>query len=113
MALNISSRVVDGVTVVDVEGRIVLGEEASSLRDAVKDLLKLTKKIVLNLKGVGYIDSGGLGVLVSIHTSSHNQQASVKLTHLTPKVDTLLQVTKLLTVFDVYATEEEALKSFA
>ena len=113
MDLKITTRSVGGVTVVDCNGRLVLGDEASLLRDTIKGLLPQTSKIVLNMKNVGYIDSGGLGTLVGIYTSARNQGKDVKLAELTPKANNLLQVTKLLTVFDVHESEHSALRSFA
>jgi anti-sigma B factor antagonist len=112
MDLKITTKVVEGVTIAEVHGRVVLGDEASHLREFVKDLLTKTDKVILNLRNVSFIDSGGLGVLVSIHTTAQHKATPVKLSQLTPKVDTLLQVTKLLTVFDVYTTDEEAIASF-
>lgn len=114
MSLKASSRQVDGVTVVDLSGRIVLGEGSDTLRDALKDLVnKGQKKILLNLADVNYIDSSGLGALVSGYTSLASQQGQLKLVNLTKKVQDLLQITKLLTVFEVFEDETAALKSFA
>ena len=113
MSLKASSRQVDGVTVVDLSGRIVLGEGSDTLREALRDLVDHgRKKILLNLADVNYIDSSGLGALVSGYTSLAGQQGQLKLVNLTKKVHDLLQITKLLTVFEVYEDEEAALKSF-
>lgn len=112
MQLKVNTRTVDGILVVDCHGRIIFGEESASLRDTVKALLTDNKKIILNLGGINYIDSGGLGTLVSLYTTARNAGSSIKLSNLTQRVGDLLQVTKLLTVFDVYETEKEALESF-
>ena len=113
MALTISSREVDGVTVLDLSGRITLGEGSVQLRDAVSGLIsKGTKGILLNLSDVNYIDSSGLGELVSAFTTAKNQGADVKLLGLTKKVKDVLQLTKLYTVFDIYDDEASAIASF-
>ena len=112
MQLRLSTRTVDGVVVVDCGGRIVFGDEAALLRDTVKKLLTENNRIVLNLSGVNYIDSGGLGTLVALYTSAHNAGGSIKLANLTKRVGDLLQVTKLVTVFEVYGSEEQAVQSF-
>jgi anti-sigma B factor antagonist len=113
MALTIASREVDGVTVLDLSGRITLGEGSVQLRDAVRGLItKGQKKILLNLAEVNYIDSSGLGELVSAFTTAKNQQADVKLLSLTKKVHDLLQLTKLYTVFDIKDDEASAIASF-
>ena len=113
MALAISSREVDGVTVLDLSGRITLGEGSVQLRDAIRDLIgKGQQKILLDLGDVNYIDSSGLGELVSAYTSARNQGATVKLLKLTKKVHDLLQLTKLYTVFDIYDDEASAIASF-
>jgi anti-sigma B factor antagonist len=113
MQLKITKRTVDGILAIGCSGRIVFGEESSMLRDDVKQALHDgAKRIVLNLGEVNYIDSGGLGTLVALHTTAHNAGASIKLAHLTKRVDDLMQVTKLLTVFEVYHSEYEALEAF-
>ena len=112
MQLKLNTRTVDGVLVVDCSGRLIFGEESASLRDTLRDLIPQHKKIVLNLGGVSYIDSGGLGTLVALYTSARNSGSSIKLANLTPRVGDLLQVTKLLTVFEVYDSEDGALESF-
>jgi anti-sigma B factor antagonist len=113
MQLKLSSRVVDGVFIVDCNGRIVFGEEASAVREFVKTALVQHKQIVLNLRNVSYIDSGGLGTMVGLYTSAHAAGGDVKLAQLTDRVGQLLQVTKLVTVFETFETEEAAVKSFA
>ena len=113
MTLKANNRQVDGVTVVDLNGRITLGEGSIILRDTVRDLLsKGRKNILLNLANVTYIDSSGIGELVSAFTSVRNQQGELKLLKLTKKVHDLLQITKLYTVFDVKDEEAEAINSF-
>jgi len=112
MQLRLSTRIVDGIAVLDCAGRIVFGDESSLLRDVAKRLINENKRIVLNLSGVSYIDSGGLGTLVSLYTTAHKTGGSIKLANLTERVGDLLQITKLLTVFEVYDSEEKALDSY-
>jgi anti-sigma B factor antagonist len=112
--MKASTRQVDGVTIVDLSGRITLGEGSVVLRDTIKDLLgKGQKKILLNLGDVSYIDSSGIGELVSAFTSVRNQGGELKLLNLTKKVHDLLQITKLYTVFDVKDDEAVAIGAFA
>jgi anti-sigma B factor antagonist len=113
MQLRMSTRTVDGVMVVDCSGRLVFGEESASLRDTVKKLLAHSPKVVLNLHDVTHVDSGGLGTLVSLYTSARNAGGAVKLARLTQRVGDLLQITKLVTIFDVYDDETKAAKSFS
>jgi anti-sigma B factor antagonist len=113
VALRMNERDVSGVTVLDIEGRIVLGEESNSFREKVKSLLAAgKKKIILNLAQVSYIDSAGLGTLVATFHSARSQGATLKLTNLGAKFKEVLQVTKLMTVFDTYDTEAAAIESF-
>ena len=113
MSLKASSRQTGDVTVVDLSGRIVLGDGSETLRETLRDLVSGGhKKILLNLGDVNYIDSSGLGALVSGYTTLTSQQGQLKLLNLTKKVHDLLQITKLLTVFEVYDNEGSALKSF-
>ena len=112
MQLRMSTRQVDGVLVVDCSGRLVFGEESASLRDTVKQVLVQSPKVVLNLREVNYIDSGGLGTLVSLYTTARNAGGAVKLARLSQRVGDLLQVTKLLTIFEVFDDEEVAAQSF-
>ena len=113
MALTIASRELDGVTILDLSGRITLGEGSVQLRDAIRDLIgKGSKSILLNLGDVNYIDSSGLGELVSAFTTAKNQGAALKLLKLNKKVHDLLQLTKLYTVFDIYDDEASAIASF-
>jgi len=114
VSIKASTRQVDGVTVVDLSGRITLGEGSSTLRDTVRDLLSRgQKKILLNLGDVTYIDSSGIGELVSGFTTVTNQGGQLKLLNLTKKVHDLLQITKLYTVFEVHNDEAAAVRSFS
>jgi anti-sigma B factor antagonist len=113
VALSISTLQLDGVTILDLSGKITLGEGSVQLRDAIRDLIgKGVKSILLSLGNVSYIDSSGLGELVSAFTTAKNQNADVKLLNLTKKVKDVLQVTKLYTVFDIYDDEASAIASF-
>jgi len=114
VALKITTREVDGVTVAALDGRIVLGEESNALREKIKTLVgEGKKKIVLNMDNVTFIDSAGLGTLVASHHSAKAQGAGLKLCHLGTKFQEVLQITKLMTIFDVYNTEAEAVASFS
>ncbi len=114
MALKMTDRTVDGVAIVAIEGRIVLGEESNALREKVKTMLSSgQKKIVLNMTNVSYIDSSGLGTLVASHTSARAQGANLRLANLGSKFQEILQVTKLVTVFEVYPSEAAAIGSFS
>ncbi|MEP6911172.1 MAG: STAS domain-containing protein [bacterium] len=111
--LNISERRVGDVTVLDMDGKITIGEGSVALRTAIRRLLEEgKKKILLNLAKVGYIDSSGIGELVSSYTAINKESGELKLLNLTQKLQDLLTITKLLTVFDVYESEEEALASY-
>jgi len=112
MQLRMSTRTLDGALVVDCSGRLVFGEESASLRDTVKKMLAQSPKVVLNLQEINYIDSGGLGTLVSLYTTARNAGGAVKLARLSQRVGDLLQITKLLTIFEVFDDEEKAAKSF-
>jgi len=114
VALKITTREVNGVTVAALDGRIVLGEESNALREKVKSLVaEGKKKIVLNMNNITFIDSAGLGTLVASHHSAKAQGASLKLCHLGTKFQEVLQITKLMTIFDVYNSEAEAVGSFS
>ncbi|MGA2434189.1 MAG: STAS domain-containing protein [Bryobacteraceae bacterium] len=114
MSATLSPRQVGDVTVIDVSGRITLGEGSSNLRDGIRALLtEGKKKILLNLGDVSYIDSSGIGELVSAYTSVTNQGGKLKLLNLTKRVRDLLQITKLYTVFDVFDAEATAVRSFS
>ena len=113
MSVKLTTRQVGDVTVVDVAGRITLGEGSSALRDAVRDMVsKNQKKILLNLCDVSYIDSSGIGELVSGFTTVTNGGGNLKLLNLNKRVKDLLQITKLYTVFDVKDDETSAVKAF-
>src|SRR5262249_42090658 len=113
VALKMTYREVDGVAVLALDGRIVLGEESNALREKVKSLIaEGKKKIVLNMDNITFIDSAGLGTLVAAHHSAKSQGASLRLCHLGSKFQEVLQITKLLTVFEVYDTEAQAVSSF-
>jgi anti-sigma B factor antagonist len=114
MKLTTSTRQVSGVTVIDITGRIELGEESAAIRDLVCDLLSQGHtQILLNLGEVHYIDSMGLGTLVSAFTSVRKQGGELKLLNLTNKVRDLMQITKLYTIFDIMNDEEAGVKSFS
>jgi anti-sigma B factor antagonist len=113
MTVKMTNSEVDGLSVVALDGRIVLGEESNSLRDKLKSLIAQgKKKIVLNMANIKYIDSAGLGTLIAVHVSAKTQGASVRLCHLGRKFHEVLQITKLLTIFDVYDTQAAAVSSF-
>jgi anti-sigma B factor antagonist len=113
MSLKIETREVAHVTILDITGRIVLGEEIGDLRDAVRALIAQgKKKIILNLVGVDYIDSSGVGELVGSFTTVRNAGGELKLLNLTQKVHDVLYVTKLYTVFDIKDDEFTAVRSF-
>lgn len=113
MTMQLKTRKVDEINVVDINGKITLGEGNIILRDTIRNLLaRGEKKILLNLGDVTYIDSSGIGELVSSFTTTTNQGGQLKLLNLTKKVQDLLQITKLLTVFEVFTSETEALQSF-
>ncbi len=113
MQISVSTRTIDGIIIVDCAGRLVFGEELGALRETVKKLIPAYKQIVLNMKGVLYIDSGGLGTLVSLYSSVRVGGGELKLASLNAKTLELLQITKLVTVFDVRETETEAVLAFA
>jgi anti-sigma B factor antagonist len=114
MALKITNREVDGVDVLALDGRIVLGEETIALREKVKGQLAAGKKrLVLDLRNVTFIDSSGLGALVAAHSSAKSCGASLRLCNLGLRFNELLQITKLYTVFEVSDTEEDALRAMA
>jgi anti-sigma B factor antagonist len=113
MSLKLTSSEVEGVSLVALNGRIILGEESTALREKLKSLIAAgNKKIVLNMSEVTYIDSSGLGALVAAHLSAKTAGASIRLCNLGQKFHEVMQMTKLLTVFDVYDTESAAVASF-
>jgi anti-sigma B factor antagonist len=112
--MEIHTRTVGDVHILDVSGRIVLGEATKTIRQTINDLLvNGGRKIVLNLKDVNYVDSSGIGELVRSYTSVTREGKQLKLLNLTEKIRDLLVITKLLTVFQVYENEQAALASFA
>ena len=114
MSLKTTRQEVSGVVILRLDGDITLGEASGDLRDAVKDVFASGKQnLLLDLGRVSYIDSAGLGELVGCYASAERQQASLKLLHLQKKVKGLMQVTKLITVFDTYEDEAEAIRSFS
>lgn len=111
--LNISERQAGDVTILDMSGKVTIGEGSVALRNTIRRLLgEGKKKILLNLSDVGYIDSSGIGELVSSFTAVNKEGGSLKLLNLTQKIQDLLAITKLLTVFDTYEDESEALASY-
>jgi anti-sigma B factor antagonist len=114
MSLKSTSRQVDGIAILDLSGRITLGEGSVVLRDTIRELLgKGEKKILLNLGDVTYIDSSGIGELVSAYTAVRKESGELKLLNLTKKVHDLLQITKLYTVFDVKDDEAAAIAAYS
>jgi anti-sigma B factor antagonist len=113
VALQGTCREINDVAIIDFSGKITLGEGSSTLRRTIKELIdKGHRKIVLNLYDVDYIDSSGIGELVSGYTTVRNASGELKLLHLTKRVHDLLQITRLFTVFDVQSDEDAALRSF-
>jgi anti-sigma B factor antagonist len=111
--MDIKEKVVDGVSVLDLSGKIVLGEGDSQVRDRVKDLLADgQRRILLDLGNINYIDSAGLGALISSYTTTKREGGQLKLVNLTKRIQDLLSITKLITVFDTYDDEKEAIASF-
>jgi anti-sigma B factor antagonist len=112
--MDIEERIVNTVTILDLKGKLILGEGDELLRDKVNSLVHQGRKnILLNLEGVPYIDSAGLGEVVRTYTTVSRQGGKLKLLHLTKRIQDLLSITKLLTVFETYDSEPEALKSFS
>lgn len=113
MSMKIATHKVNDITVLDLSGRITLGEGSVQLRDTVKDLVsKGQKKIVLNLGDVNYMDSSGVGELVTAYTTVKNQGGELKLVNLTKKIEDLMAITKLVTVFDIHDDEAKAVAAF-
>jgi anti-sigma B factor antagonist len=114
MSMNIKIRHVEGVTVMDLSGKITLGEGSVALREAVREALAAgSKNILLNVADVNYVDSAGLGELVGAYTSVKNAGGSLKLLNISKKIKDLLVITKLVTVFEVRDNEKEAIASFS
>ena len=113
MTMKVTQREVDGVTILDLSGRLTLGSGTAVLHETLKDLIQNGhKNIVLNLGDVTYMDSTGLGELVSAYASARKQSGDIKLLNLTKRTHDLLEITKLYTVFDVYEDEERAISAF-
>jgi anti-sigma B factor antagonist len=112
MTLKTDSRVEGGITIVSCSGRITFGDESMALREGLKKVLAESRQLVLNLSGVTYIDSGGLGTLVGVYSSARGAGADIKLTGLGQRLHDVLQITKLVTVFEVYDTEQQAIDAF-
>jgi anti-sigma B factor antagonist len=110
--LRISTRITNNVVIVDLSGRIIFGDETTALRDKVKELLTTNRQVVLNLGDVNYIDSSGLGTLVGLYSSARASGGDIKLASLTKRVRDLLQITKLLTVFDTHDDVDQAVRAF-
>jgi anti-sigma B factor antagonist len=111
--MQIDERIVDGVTVLDLKGKMTLGEGDELLKDKINSLLQQERRqLILNLEAVPYIDSAGLGEIVRTYTTVSRQGGKLKLLNLTKRITDLLAITKLLTVFETYDTEKEALASF-
>jgi anti-sigma B factor antagonist len=111
--MDIKERVVDGVSVLDLAGKIVLGEGDLQVKERIKDLLADgQRQILLNLAEITYIDSAGLGALISCYTTVKREGGKLKLVNLTRRIQDLLTITKLITVFDHYDNEKDAVASF-
>jgi anti-sigma B factor antagonist len=111
--MKIDERAVGGVTILDLQGKMLIGEGDELLREKINQLVENgTEKIVLNLAEVPYVDSAGLGEIVRCYTTVSRKNGKLKLLHLTKRIHDLLSITKLLTVFETYDSEEEAVKSF-
>ena len=114
MSLKMSTREVNGIIIVDLSGRLTMGEASAAIRDEIRDQTSQGfRKILMNLADVSYIDSAGLGELTASYTSVKNRGGELKLLNLTKRVHDLMQITKLYTVFDVYDDEKKAIASFA
>src|SRR6476660_6019788 len=112
MALDAKTVTRGNSAVVYLSGAILFGEESASLRSLVRDLLNQSNQIVLDLKEVSYIDSGGLGTLVALYASARKVGGEIKLSRLGPRANEVLQITKLMTIFDVYDNVDAAVASF-
>ena len=112
--MDIKERVVGGVSILDLSGKIVLGEGDGQVRERIKDLLSDgQRRILLNLAEINYVDSAGLGALISSYTTARRQGGTLKLVNLTKRIQDLLAITKLITVFETFDNEAEALASFS
>jgi anti-sigma B factor antagonist len=111
--MDIKERVIGGVSILDLSGKIVLGEGDLQIKDRIRDLLADgQKRILLNLADVNYIDSAGLGALISSYTTTRRDGGNLKLVNLTKRIQDLLAITKLITVFDTFEDEKQAVESF-
>ena len=114
MSLKLSTREVKDIAIVDLSGRLTMGEPCAALREEIHDQVSNgSRRVLLNLAEVSYIDSAGLGELTAAHTSIRNREGQLKLLNLTTRVHDLLQITKLVTVFDIYDDEKKAIASFS
>jgi anti-anti-sigma factor len=112
--MPINERKRNDVTILDIKGKITIGAAEEALRDAVHRVLNAgSQKVILNLRDVSTIDSSGVGELVSSYTHAANRGGKIKLANLPPKINDILTITQLITVFDVYDSEDEAVASFA
>jgi anti-sigma B factor antagonist len=113
MSAKVNIRQTNGITVLEVSGRITLGEGGVTLRDAIQNALKSgATKLVVDMGDVNYMDSSGVGELTGAYTSAKRVGSGLKLVRLTRKIDDLMQITKLATIFDIYPSEQEAIASF-
>ena len=112
MALHLTARTFAGATIIECSGRLVLGEESASLRNLVKSTLTESKRIVLELSDVDFIDSAGVGLLARLFASAQMAGGTLKLANLSPRLQDMLKITKLFLVFEIFDTAEEAAKSF-
>jgi anti-sigma B factor antagonist len=113
MSLKLSTREVKDVIIIDLSGRLTMGEPCAAIRDEIRDEIgQGNRKVVFNLADVSYIDSAGLGELTAAYTSIKNRDGELKLLNLTKRVQDLMQITKLYTVFDVYDDEKNVIASF-
>jgi anti-sigma B factor antagonist len=110
--LKMETRLADGITIISCQGRILFGEEAAALRQELKHALGANPRVILNFSGVSYIDSGGLGTLVGVYSSARSAGADIKLAGIGQRMRDLLQVTKLVTVFETYDSEQQAMTAF-
>lgn len=112
MSLQMTTRTFAGVLIVECSGRLVLGEESANLRHLVRDHLSQNKHVVIDLGNVSYIDSSGIGILAGLYTTARKTGGAIKLANLDPRLQDMLQITKLFTVFEVFDRAEDAATSF-
>ena len=112
--MTLEERPTDGVMILDLKGKLTIGEDVELVKDKINSLIQQgEKKLLLNLAEVPYVDSAGLGEIVRTYTTVNRQGGSLKLLHLTKRIEDLLAITKLLTVFDTFDSEQEAISSFS